>query len=78
MFNRLELTERKEAAQAAVKRLQERLETRKAMSRAAGILAEAQSLSHEEAIVVLLKHARESREPLLALARAVIGNEEEA
>jgi len=72
MLNRLEIATRNEAVGAAKRRLEKRLETRKAVSRAAGILASMQDLSHEEALVILLQQARTSRRPLLAVARAVI------
>jgi hypothetical protein len=72
MLNRMELTASKEAASAAVRRLQERLERRKAVSRAAGILARARNLSHEQALSHFLKQARESKRPLLPLARTLI------
>ncbi len=72
MLNRLEVEVRNQTIAAAVSRLQERLETRKAVSRAAGILAHAHDLSHEQALSVLLRQARESRRPLLQLARVVI------
>ena len=72
MLNRMELTASKEAASAAVRRLQERLERRKAVSRAAGILARARNLSHEQALSHFLQQARESKRPLLPLARTLI------
>jgi hypothetical protein len=72
MLNRLEITALNEAVNAARHRLEKRLETRKAVSRAAGILASMQNLSPEQALVILLKQARTSRQPLLLLARAII------
>jgi hypothetical protein len=76
MLNRLDLASRKEASRAAAARLQNRLDTRKAVSRAAGILAEAGNLSHERAVSLLLRQAREERRPLLPLARSIILFEE--
>jgi ANTAR domain len=72
MLNRLELTARNEAINAAVSRLQRRLETRKAVSRAAGILASARNLSEQRALSLLLQQARQSRRSPLQLARIVI------
>jgi hypothetical protein len=76
MLNRLELLAYKEAAGAAVRRLQERLDRRKAVNRAAGILARSRSVSDEEALLLLLRHAREAKRPLLPLARTIILGEE--
>jgi len=76
MLNRLEVAGRNTAIAAAVNRLQHRLETRKAVSRAAGILASTRSLTHRQALSLLLEQARESRRPLLPLARTVILGEE--
>lgn len=76
MLNRVELLATNEAASAAIRRLQERLDRRKAVSRAAGILARARNLSHEQALLQFLRQARESRRPLLPLARTLILSEE--
>jgi hypothetical protein len=76
MLNRLELLARKQAASAAVRRLEERLDTRKAVSRAAGILARLKSVTDEQALLLLMYQARRSRRPLLPLARTVILGEE--
>jgi hypothetical protein len=76
MLNRLELDAHNEARAAAVSRLQERLDTRKAVSRAAGILASTQNLSEQQAVSLLIQAARESRWTLLRLARTVILGQE--
>ena len=76
LLNRLEVAGRHAASAAAVNRLQHRLDTRKAASRAAGILASARNLTHQQALAVLLEQARESRRPLLLLARTVILGQE--
>jgi hypothetical protein len=76
MLNRLEVAGRHATVAAAVNRLQHRLDTRKAVSRAAGILASARNLTHRQALAVLLEQARESRRPLLPLARTVILGQE--
>jgi len=72
MLNRLELTARNKAVSAQVSRLQARLDTRKAVSRATGILASARNLSEQQALAILLQQARESRRSPLQLARTVI------
>lgn len=72
MLNRLELVASKDAASAAVRRLQERLDTRKAVSRAAGLLARSKGLSDEQGLLLLLKKARASKRRLLPFARTVI------
>jgi hypothetical protein len=72
MLNRLEVAGHNAAIAAAVNRLQHRLDTRKAVSRAAGILASARNLTHRQALSLLLAQARQSRRPLLPLARTVI------
>lgn len=76
MLNRLELVRRKNAGCAAVRRMQERLDTRKAVSRAAGILARAGKVSEEQALLLIMKQARDSKRPLLPLARTIILGEE--
>jgi hypothetical protein len=76
MLNRLEVADRNSAIAAAVSRLEQRLETRKAVSRAAGVLASAGNLTHGQALSILLKQARASRRPLLPLARTVILGQE--
>jgi hypothetical protein len=76
LLNRLEVAGRYAATAAAANRLQHRLDTRKAVSRAAGILASARNLTHQQAVSVLVEQARESRRPLLPLARTVILGQE--
>jgi hypothetical protein len=72
MLNRLEVLTRNQAARAALKRLEQRLDARKAVSRAAGVLAETHRLRHTEATLLLLKQARESRCAPLSVARSII------
>ena len=72
MLNRLEVVALNMASRAAVKRLEVRLDTRKAASRAAGLLAHAKNLTHERALWLLLKQAREKKRSPLALARSII------
>ena len=72
MLNRLDIAARNKASKAAVRRLEERLETRKAVSRAAGILAHGRNLTSERAVLLFLRHARESRKSPLELARTMI------
>lgn len=76
MLNRIELQARMKAANAAVRRLQERIDTRKAVSRAAGILARLKEVSDEQALLLLMYQARQSRSALLPLARTIILGEE--
>jgi len=72
MLNRLDISARHEAIRRAMSRLEQRLETRKAVSRASGILANMHHLPHEQGLAILLRQARTSRRPLLPLARAII------
>jgi AmiR/NasT family two-component response regulator len=67
---------RNKVAAAAVRRLQERLDMRKTVSRAVGLVAEARDLSYDQAFWLFMKQAREVRRPLLLLARTVILSEE--
>jgi hypothetical protein len=76
MLNRLELLGRNQMASAAVQRLQERLDTRKALSRAAGILAETKQLHYEQAVLLLLKQVRKERRSPLQLANDIINGGE--
>jgi hypothetical protein len=76
MLNRLELLIQNKASNAAVRRLEHRLDTRKAVSRASGILAEAKNLTRERALLLLLRQARETRRSPLALARTMIRSED--
>lgn len=72
MLNRLEVSVGNKLSRAAVQRLEHRLDTRKAVTRAAGILAQAKSLTHENALLLLLKQARDTKRTPLALARTTI------
>jgi len=76
MLNRLDLVARKEIVSAAIDRLKHRLDTRKAVSRAAGILASKRNLTENRALAMLLKQARETRRTPLQLARTLILGEE--
>jgi hypothetical protein len=76
MLNRLELLGRHQIARAAVRRLQERLDTRKAVSRAAGILAQTNQMTYQRAVLLLLKQSREKQRSPLQLARTIILGEE--
>ena len=72
MLNRLELLGHHRIASAAVRRLQERLDTRKAVSRAAGILAQTNQLTYQRALSLLLEQALEKRRSPLQLAHTII------
>jgi hypothetical protein len=76
LLNRLELVILNRRINSAICRLQKRLETRKAVSRATGILAQARGLSQPRALLLLLHQARSSRRSLLQLARTVILSQE--
>ena len=72
MLNRLETREQNQISLAAARRLEGRIETRKAVSRAAGILAKAKNLRYDQALLLLLQQAREARRSPLVLARTLI------
>jgi hypothetical protein len=72
MLNRLAANAQIQSYRAAARRLEGRLETRKAVSRAAGILAQAKNLQHQQALLLLLQQARETRRSPLVLARTLI------
>ncbi len=72
MLNRLDVVVGNKVSKAAVDGSTHRLDTRKAVTRAAGILAHAKSLTHENALLLLLKQARDTNRTPLALARMMI------
>ncbi len=72
MLNRLELKENLHARTRAVRRLEQRLDARKAVSRAAGLLAKLNNLTEQHAMALLLRQAREKRSAPLAVARSII------
>lgn len=72
LFNRLELIRRHDALRAQAKRLSERLETRKNLHRAAGLVARARGVSDRAALQILIGHARTSRRSLNRVAETVL------
>jgi len=72
MLNRLEALQRNSVSKGAIRRLEVRLDTRKAASRAVGLLAQAKKLTRERAQLILIKQARETKRSPLALARSII------
>lgn len=73
VLHRLSLLDQMEAHQRRLAVLKRRLETRKAVHRARGIIAEARGISESEALRVMEQQARASRRSLLQLAQALIG-----
>jgi ANTAR domain len=72
LFNRLDLIRRRDALRAQAKRLSERLETRKNLHRAAGLVARARGVSDHAALRILVSHARKSRRSLNRVAETVL------
>ena len=72
MLNRLEAREQNQISLAAARRLEGRLEMRKAVSRAAGLLAQAKNLKYNQALLLILQQAREAKRSPLVLARTLI------
>jgi hypothetical protein len=72
MLNRLELAALRESRLRRLARLRQRLETRKIVHRARGILAEVRGIPEAEALALLFRCAHRSRRPLHRLAEAII------
>jgi hypothetical protein len=72
LLNRLDLIRRHDALRAQAKRLSARLETRKNLHRAGGLVARARGISDRAALQLLVTHARKSRRSLNRIAEAVL------
>jgi hypothetical protein len=72
LFDRLDLIRRHDVLRAQAKRLSERLETRKNLHRAAGLVARARGVSDRAALQILVAHARTSRRSLNRVAETVL------
>jgi hypothetical protein len=72
LLNRLDLIRRHDTLRAQAKRLSERLETRKNLHRAGGLVARARRISDRAALQLLVTHARKSRRSLNRIAEAVL------
>jgi len=72
LLNRLDLIRRHDTLRAQAKRLSERLETRKNLHRAAGLVARARGVSDRAALQLLVNHARKSRRSLNRVAETVL------
>jgi hypothetical protein len=72
LLNRLSLEDQYDAHLETLDRLKKRLDTRIAVHRAVGILAELRGFSGKDALTLLTQYARRSRRTLLSLADAVI------
>jgi hypothetical protein len=73
LLHRLSLLDEMQAHHRRLAVLRRRLETRKAVHRARGIVAKARGISESEALRVMKRQARVSRRSLLQLAQALIG-----
>jgi AmiR/NasT family two-component response regulator len=72
LLNRFTLEDQCDAQLATLDRLKRRLNTRIAVHRASGILAELRGVTDKEALALLIQYARQSRRTLLSLAEAII------
>ncbi len=72
MLNRLDLFRRRQALLAGIDRLRERLEARKSVARASGIVAASRGISQREALSFLLAYARDWRRTPGQIASAII------
>jgi Xaa-Pro aminopeptidase len=72
LLNRFALEDQYDAQLATLDRLKDRLNTRIAVHRATGILAELRGVTDKEALALLIQYARQSRRTLLSLADAII------
>lgn len=73
VLHRLSLLDEMEAHQRRLAILQRRLETRKVVHRARGIVAQARGISESEALRLMKRQARVSRRSLSQLSQALIG-----
>jgi AmiR/NasT family two-component response regulator len=72
LLNRIELAELHNSHLTRIAHLQQRLETRKVVHRAKGILAEMHGISEADALELLLRYAHQSRRGLKPLAEAIV------
>jgi hypothetical protein len=72
LLHRLYLIRQREIHLAQLKRLSQRLETRKKIHRAGGLVARARGVSNRQALQILVHHARKSRRTLDHVAETVI------
>jgi hypothetical protein len=72
LLNRFALEDQYDAQLATLDRLKTRLNTRIAVHRATGILAELRGVTDKEALAILFQYARQTRRTLLSLADAII------
>ncbi|MBV8071831.1 MAG: ANTAR domain-containing protein [Acidobacteriaceae bacterium] len=72
LLDRLSLLREIEMQHRRLAHLKRRLETRKAVHRAAGVLAQARDIPDADALRIIIQEARRSRRTLLHLAQALI------
>jgi hypothetical protein len=72
MLNRIDLVRRQASLLGRIERLQERLEARKLVARAAGVIAASQEISQSEALSTLLAYAREWRRTPSQIASSIV------
>jgi ANTAR domain len=72
LLNRLDLIRQREIHLAQLRRLSQRLATRKKLHRASGLVARARGVSNHQALQILVHHARKSRRTLDRVAETVI------
>jgi len=78
LLNRLDLLASHNSHLTRIARLQRRLEMRKIVQRAKGILAEMQGIPEDDALALFFRYAHQSRRRLQPLAEAIVLNDETA
>jgi hypothetical protein len=72
LLNRLELMRERDVRRAQAKRLSERLEARKNLHRASGLVAKTRGVPNQQALQILVRHARKTRRTLNRVAETVL------
>jgi urease accessory protein UreF len=72
LLNRLDLIRERDMRRAQAKRMSERLEARKNLHRASGLVAKTRGISNQQALRLLVSHARKSRRSLNCMAETVL------
>jgi len=72
LLNRLDLARERDVRRTQARRLSEKLEARKNLHRASGLVAKTRSIPNQQALQILVHHARRTRRTLNRVAETVL------
>ena len=72
LLNRLDLMRERDVRRAQARRLSERIEVRKNLHRASGLVAKTRGVPNQQALQILVHHARKARRTLNRVAETVL------